>query len=119
MCLVTVPIAALAVLAQWERVASAGIFHGFDSLVITLVVLNAIGGLVVALVLKFGDNVLKNFSCACSVVIGTIISATLFDFVSAAQSAGASKTKPPQSTVGSKILSQNKNLTSRNQKTHL
>lgn len=38
---------------------------------------------VVALVLKYGDNVLKNFSTACSVVLGTIISAHLFGFVPA------------------------------------
>jgi hypothetical protein len=38
---------------------------------------------VVALVLKYGDNVLKNFSTACSVVLGTLISAHLFGFVPA------------------------------------
>jgi len=45
-----------------------------------LVLLNAAGGLVVAVVVKYGDNVLKNFTTSCSVILGTIISVFLFDF---------------------------------------
>jgi len=36
---------------------------------------------VVAIVLKYGDNVLKNFSTACSVVLGVAASSALFGFV--------------------------------------
>ena len=53
---------------------------GFDGYANTLVVLNAAGGLVAAVVVKYGDNVLKNFTTSLSVILGTIISVFLFDF---------------------------------------
>jgi len=37
---------------------------GFDAPLLALVLLNAAGGLVVAAVIKYGDNILKNFSTA-------------------------------------------------------
>ena len=50
--------------------AAGGPLSGFDAYANSLVVLNAAGGLVVAAVVKYGDNVLKNFTTSCSVIHG-------------------------------------------------
>mmetsp|Transcript_7910 Transcript_7910/g.14641 ORF Transcript_7910/g.14641 Transcript_7910/m.14641 type:complete len:395 (-) Transcript_7910:375-1559(-) len=54
--------------------------RGFDAVVWGLGVNNAVGGLIVALVVKYADNILKCFSNALSTVIGTLICIPLFGF---------------------------------------
>ena len=53
-----------------HKQAAGGPLSGFDAYANSLVVLNAAGGLVVAVVVKYGDNVLKNFTTSCSVILG-------------------------------------------------
>ena len=72
-------------LLRHHKQAAGGPLSGFDAYANSLVVLNAAGGLVVAVVVKYGDNVLKNFTTGCSVILGTIISVFLFDFHLTAQ----------------------------------
>eukprot|EP00472_Partenskyella_glossopodia_P001347 CAMPEP_0197527170 /NCGR_PEP_ID=MMETSP1318-20131121/20574_1 /TAXON_ID=552666 /ORGANISM="Partenskyella glossopodia, Strain RCC365" /LENGTH=370 /DNA_ID=CAMNT_0043081671 /DNA_START=48 /DNA_END=1160 /DNA_ORIENTATION=+ len=55
-------------------------FKGFNTVVYALVVDNACGGLIVALILKYADNILKGFSNALSTIIATLISVPLFGF---------------------------------------
>ena len=45
-----------------------------------LVGINAIGGLLVAVVVKHADNILKNFACSLAIIISSIISIFLFGF---------------------------------------
>ena len=78
LCIFTLPIAAATVGWQWSVVRAQGLV--LDAPTVTLVVLNAAGGLVVAAVIKYGDNLLKNFATSCSVIFGTLISVALFDF---------------------------------------
>ena len=86
LCVFSVPLAAVGVAYQWPKIqAAGGPLSGFDAYANSLVVLNAAGGLVVAVVVKYGDNVLKNFTTSCSVILGTIISVFLFDFHLTAQ----------------------------------
>ena len=81
LCVFSVPLSAVAVAYQWRRIQNAGgPLSGFDGYTNALVLLNAAGGLVVAVVVKYGDNVLKNFTTSCSVILGTLISVFLFDF---------------------------------------
>ena len=67
--------------AVWSKdgsaVAQDGLYQGFTPLVWVVVTLEAFGGIVVALVIKYADNILKNFATAVSIVTSVIVS-TLF-----------------------------------------
>ena len=49
-------------------------FQGWSMLTIVIVLLQALGGILVAATLKYADSVVKNFSVAGSITISTIIS---------------------------------------------
>lgn len=57
-----------------------GFFFGYDKFVCYLIVLQAGGGLIVALVVKYADNILKGFATSLAIVISCIASIYLFDF---------------------------------------
>ena len=61
-------------------VAEQGFFGGYNNLVWTVVTVQAVGGLIVATVVKYADNVLKVFATSFSIVVSCVISAFLFDF---------------------------------------
>ena len=61
-------------------IAQHGFFFGYDSFVIYLVSLNATGGLLVAVVVKYADNILKGFACSLAIIIACIVSVALFGF---------------------------------------
>nr|ACO11364.1 UDP-galactose translocator [Caligus rogercresseyi] len=63
-----------------EDIASKGFFFGYDLYVIYLVVLNATGGLLVAVVVKYADNILKGFACSLAIIISSTASVFLFGF---------------------------------------
>ena len=54
--------------------------QGFDSVVWTVVLLNSCGGLLVAAVMKYADNIVKCFAAALAILSGTLISVPLFHF---------------------------------------
>jgi len=61
-------------------VRTQGFLGGYTGIVWTVVTVQAVGGLIVATVVKYADNVLKVFATSFSIVISCIISAFLFDF---------------------------------------
>jgi UDP-sugar transporter A1/2/3 len=63
-----------------RTVAEKGFFVGYSHLVWSVVVIQAVGGLIVAVVVKYADNVLKTFASSFGIVISCIVSAFLFDF---------------------------------------
>ncbi|KAG8225749.1 hypothetical protein J437_LFUL016101 [Ladona fulva] len=65
---------------DWSKVREHGLFFGYDLFVIYLVVLQALGGLVVAMVVKFADNILKGFATSLAIVISCVASIYLFNF---------------------------------------
>lgn len=61
-------------------VAEQGILGGFSTIVWIVIIVQAAGGLIVAVVVKYADNVLKVFASSFSIIISCIISAIFFDF---------------------------------------
>jgi len=61
-------------------VAKQGFLGGYSPIVWTVVTVQAVGGLIVAVVVKYADNVLKVFATSFSIVISCILSAIFFDF---------------------------------------
>uniref|UniRef100_UPI00358FAD0D UDP-N-acetylglucosamine transporter isoform X1 n=2 Tax=Myxine glutinosa TaxID=7769 RepID=UPI00358FAD0D len=62
------------VVRDWEQVHQAGLLQGFNSLTWIVVILQAVGGLVVAAVIKYADNILKGFATSLSIILSSIIS---------------------------------------------
>lgn len=67
-------------LKDGEDISKNGFFYGYDSFISYLVVLQACGGLIVALVVKHADNILKGFATSLAIIISCIASIYLFDF---------------------------------------
>lgn len=61
-------------------VASQGFLGGYSGIVWTVVTVQAVGGLIVAVVVKYADNVLKVFATSFSIVVSCVLSAIFFDF---------------------------------------
>lgn len=65
---------------DWEPVTQNGFFYGYNGVVVAVIVLQAVGGLIVAVVVKYADNIRKSFATAVSIIISCTLSALLFDF---------------------------------------
>ncbi|KAF2400704.1 nucleotide-sugar transporter [Trichodelitschia bisporula] len=62
------------------NIAKDGFFTGYNSVVWTAISFQAVGGLLVALVVNYADNIAKNFATSISIVISFIASVWLFNF---------------------------------------
>lgn len=63
-----------------KTVAEKGFFVGYSKTVWTVIFVQAVGGLIVAVVVKYADNVLKTFASSFGIVLSCIVSAIFFDF---------------------------------------
>lgn len=63
-----------------RQITRDGFWHGYTSVVWATIILQAIGGLVVALVITYADNILKGFATSISVIISTVASSVLWGF---------------------------------------
>lgn len=63
-----------------EKVFSKGFFFGYDYVVWIVIFLNSFGGIMVAVVVKYADNILKGFATSCAIVLSCILCVYLFDF---------------------------------------
>ena len=64
---------------DWEKVKIDGLFQGYNWVVFTIIVFQAITGLLVGFVMKYADAVLKGFATSVAVVLATILSIVIFN----------------------------------------
>ncbi|KAM6962815.1 solute carrier family 35 member A3a [Aplochiton taeniatus] len=57
-----------------DKVGQSGMFQGYNTLTWVVVALQALGGLVIAAVIKYADNILKGFATSLSIILSTLIS---------------------------------------------
>jgi UDP-sugar transporter A1/2/3 len=62
-----------------SQVKSHGLFHGFDKIVVLVVIMQALTGFVVSMMLKYADALLKGFAISGAVIVATVASFFLFD----------------------------------------
>ncbi|KAH8902131.1 nucleotide-sugar transporter [Coniochaeta sp. PMI_546] len=63
-----------------EEIAKHGFFDGYNWIVWTAIVLQAVGGVLASLVINYADNIAKNFATSISIVISFMFSVWFFDF---------------------------------------
>jgi len=63
-----------------ETVRRKGFYVGYSPMVVSVITVQAVGGLIVAVVVKYADNVLKTFAASFSILLSCIISAVAFEF---------------------------------------
>lgn len=81
MSLISLPISiATCFISDHKDISATGFFFGYDLFVGYLIILNAVGGLLVALVVKYADNILKGFATSLAIIISCVASIFLFQF---------------------------------------
>ncbi|KAF2853126.1 hypothetical protein T440DRAFT_444900 [Plenodomus tracheiphilus IPT5] len=63
-----------------EIIAKTGFFAGYNWVVWTAICFQAAGGVIVALVINYADNIAKNFATSISILLSCIASVYFFDF---------------------------------------
>jgi len=63
------------------KVSEKGFFVGYDYLVWFIVVFQAFGGLLVAVVVKYADNIMKGFATSAAIILSCVASVYFFDYV--------------------------------------
>lgn len=62
------------------KVKEHGFFFGYDFAVWSVILLMSVGGLVVAVVVKYADNILKGFATSGSIILACVASVYFFEF---------------------------------------
>ena len=77
--LLSLPIGIVVVMFKHgQDISDNGFFFGYDVFVWYLVVLNATGGLLVAMVIKYADNILKGFATSLAIILTSVVAVFLF-----------------------------------------
>merc|ERR1712087_690910 len=81
LCIFSIPLQCLAIYQRdFDKVLEKGILHGFCLSAWLVVCMFAFGGLLVAVVIRFADNNLKNLAMAVAIIVSCLASVPLFDF---------------------------------------
>ena len=79
LALISLFISAFGVIANdYNEIKTKGFFFQYDSIVITVILIGAAGGLIVAIVIKFLDNISKGFASGSSIVLSCFVSRYYF-----------------------------------------
>ncbi|RMZ88941.1 hypothetical protein DV736_g3836, partial [Chaetothyriales sp. CBS 134916] len=62
-------------------IVQKGFFHGYSTITVFTIFMQAAGGLIVAMVIKYTDNILKGFATSLSIILSTVASVFIFNFV--------------------------------------
>ena len=63
-----------------QGILEHGFFEGYNWVVWSAVVLQALGGMVASIVIRDADNIVKNFATSISIVVSMLVSVMIFDF---------------------------------------
>lgn len=63
-----------------ERRSAEGFMDGYDTVVWILIFNQAVGGILVAVVIKYADNILKGFATAMAIIVSGVVSYFVLDF---------------------------------------
>lgn len=63
-----------------DKILDKGFFYGYDYMVWSVISIQALGGLLVAVVIKYADNILKGFACSVSIVVSAVAAYFIFEF---------------------------------------
>jgi len=70
-----------AYISDGEKLRKHGFFQGYTWLTWIVVCLGSLGGLLVTVIMKYGDNIVKTIAVAISLVVSTTLSIYLFNFI--------------------------------------
>ena len=67
----------------WDgpAIVHKGFFQGYSPIVVLTICIQAAGGIIVAMVIKYADNILKGFATSLSIILSTVASVFIFNFV--------------------------------------
>ncbi|KAF2426589.1 nucleotide-sugar transporter [Tothia fuscella] len=68
------------IIKDGAAISHDGFFTGYNWVVWTAITFQAVGGLLVALVVNYADNIAKNFATSISIIISFVVSVWIFDF---------------------------------------
>lgn len=66
--------------SDWGTISEKGFFGGYDWVVWLVVCLQSFGGLIVAVAVKYADNILKGFATSLAIIVSCIVSVYIFNF---------------------------------------
>ncbi|OMJ12677.1 UDP-galactose transporter [Smittium culicis] len=67
-------------LVDGSEISQKGFFYGYTIWTFGSIMCQSLGGLVVAVVVKYADNILKGFATSISIILSCILSIWIFDF---------------------------------------
>ncbi|KAJ1332165.1 hypothetical protein BSLG_008981 [Batrachochytrium salamandrivorans] len=70
----------LLILVDGAAVAEKGFFQGYNVWVWAAILCQAVGGLIVAVVVKYADNILKGFATSIAIILSSVASVFIFNF---------------------------------------